>query len=75
MEMQSARQFKLHMDNAFRELSSALVLAHTVYAPEEALPIRKSIADVIAAVDAILYDVVYAKHPELNEHARGRKNL
>lgn len=75
MDIQSATQFKLHIDNAFRELSSALVLAHNIYAPEEVAPIRKSIGDVIAAVDTILYDVIYSKHPELNEHARGQKNL
>ncbi len=54
-----------------RKLSSALVLTQEVSALEEFATIRKSIGDIIAAVDALLYDSIYSDHPELNELRNG----
>jgi hypothetical protein len=67
MDKKSATQFKSHMKLTIRELSSALVLTQEVSTPEEFATIRKSIGDIIAAVDALLYDSIYSDHPELNE--------
>jgi hypothetical protein len=73
MDIQSATRFKVHMEEAVKELSSALLLAHQVYAHEESATIRKSIGDIIAAVDAVLHDSVYSHHPALNELHRRQK--
>src|ERR1700691_1927862 len=43
-----ATQFKGHIDLAIRELSSAIVLAKEVAAPEEFITIRKSIGHIMA---------------------------
>jgi hypothetical protein len=60
------------MEGAIKELSSALHLAHQVYTREESATIRKSIGDIIAAVDAVLHDSVYSHHPALNDLRRGQ---
>ncbi len=71
MHKKSATQFKGHIELAIRELSSALLLAQEVSTLEELATIRKSIGDIIAAVDALLYDSIYSDHPELNELRNG----
>jgi hypothetical protein len=71
MNKKSATEFKSRMELAIRELSSALVLAQAVSTPEEFTAIRKSIGDLIAAVDALLYDSIYPDHPELNQLRNG----
>jgi hypothetical protein len=71
MNIQSAMRFKGHMEQAIKELSSALLLTQEVSTLEEFAAIRKSIGDIIAAADAILCDSIYSDHPELNELRRG----
>ena len=67
MDKKSATQFKGHIELAIRELSSAIVLAKEVAAPEEFIAIRKSIGHIMADADTLLYDFIYLEHPELNE--------
>jgi hypothetical protein len=67
MDKKSATQFKRHIELAIRELSSVIVLAKEVAAPEEFIAIRKSIGDIIADADILLYESIYPEHPELNE--------
>jgi hypothetical protein len=59
MNKESAAQFKGHMELAMRELSSALFLTQEVSTPEEFVKVRKSIGDIIAAMDALLHDCIY----------------
>jgi hypothetical protein len=70
MDIRSATQFKLHMEEAIKELSSALALLQDVYTVDQSLPIRKSVGDIMAAIDALLHESVYLHHPQLNKHVR-----
>jgi enoyl-[acyl-carrier-protein] reductase (NADH) len=71
MNIQSATRFKGHVEEAIKELSSALHVAREVSTHEEFSAIRKSIGNIIAAADTVLHVSVYSDHPELNEHHRG----
>ena len=71
MNRQSATRFKGHMEQAIKELSSALFLTQEVSTLEELAVIRKSVGIIIAAVDALLHESIYSDHPELNELFRG----
>jgi hypothetical protein len=71
MNKESATQFKGHMELAIRELSAALFLTQEVSTLEECATIRKSIGNIIAAVDALLYDSIYSDHPELKAPRNG----
>jgi len=71
MNKKSAAQFKDHIESAIRELSSALVLTKELSTPDEFATIRKSIGDIMAAVDALLHDSIYPDRPELNELRNG----
>jgi hypothetical protein len=73
MDKQSAKRFKLHIHEAIKELSSALLVAHEVCAAEEVAAIKKSMGDIIAAAEILLYDSIYSHHPELNELSRKPK--
>jgi hypothetical protein len=70
MDIRSATQFKLHMEEAIKELSSALFLLQDIYTVDQSVPIRKSVGGIIAAIDALLHESVYLHHPQLNQHAR-----
>jgi hypothetical protein len=71
MDKKSATQSKVTWNWQIRELSSVLVLTKEVSALEEFTTIRKSIGDIMAAMDAVLYDSIYPDHPELNELRNG----
>jgi hypothetical protein len=71
MNKKSATQFKGHMELAIRELSSALFLTQEASTQEEFVAIRKSIGDIMAAMDTLLYGSIYSDHPELNELRKG----
>jgi hypothetical protein len=73
MEIRSARQFKVHIELAIKELSSALFVAQRVYTAEEFVTISKRMAHMISAVDGVLHDFIYSKHPELNDLGNGPK--
>jgi len=67
MNVESAGRFKGHVDQAIKDLSLALLVAQEDSTVEEFAAIRKSIGDIIAATDALLYDSIYSDHPELND--------
>jgi hypothetical protein len=70
MDLRSATRFKLHMEEAIRELSSAIVLLQETHTVEESRPVRKAVGDILAAIDTLLHESVYVHHPQLNEHSR-----
>jgi hypothetical protein len=67
MNVESASRFKGHVDQAIKELSLALLVAQVDSTVEKFAAIRKSIGDIIAVTDALLYDSIYPDHPELND--------
>lgn len=67
MNEESASQFKGHVDQAIKELSLALLVAQESSTEEKFVEIRKSIGDIIATADALLYDFIYSGHPKLND--------
>jgi hypothetical protein len=69
MNKENARRFNVHGLNAVRELTSALKALQGARADEEALVIKRSIADIIARIDTLLVEAVYAKFPDLNDLA------
>jgi hypothetical protein len=66
MNKENACRFNEHGLNAVRELTSALNALQGTCGDEEALAIKRSIADIIARIDALLVEVVYAKFPDLD---------
>jgi hypothetical protein len=56
------------MEEAVRELSSALVLLQETHTVEQSKPIRRAVGNILAAIDALLHESVYSHHPQLNEH-------
>jgi hypothetical protein len=73
MDKKSAVQFKFHMELAVRELSSALLLAKGASAQQEIAVVKKSIGNIMVAVDTLLHESIYPDHPELN-HLLDREN-
>jgi hypothetical protein len=53
------------VNDCIRELSSALLVAEQGCAADELIEIRRTIGDIIARVDTLLYDKIYDDHPEL----------
>ena len=72
MDIRYATQFKLHMEEAIKELSSALVLLQDIYTVDQSAPIRKSVGNIMASIDALLHESIYLHHPQLNQHARSK---
>ena len=75
MNVESASQFKTHVEQAIKELSSALLVAHADSTSEKFVATKKSIGDIIAAMDGLLHDSVYVDHPELNDLGDGPDGL
>ena len=69
MDIDSAKAFKAHLEAAVAELSRALLIAQTGCSADEFLRVRRSIAHLIADVDTLLHESIYADHPEL-DHLR-----
>jgi hypothetical protein len=69
MNKENACRFNVHGLNAVRELTFALKALQGARADEEALVIKRSIADIIARIDTLLVEAVYAKFPDLNDLA------
>lgn len=67
MDVESASRFKEHVEQAIKALTSALLVAQRDSTLDECEMTRKSIGDIIAAMDALLYDNIYSDHPELND--------
>jgi hypothetical protein len=66
MNNRSAASFKVHIERAVTELSSALIVAQQSSNEEEFKFVQKSIAEIIAAIDALLFNSIYIDHPDLN---------
>jgi hypothetical protein len=67
MNNQSASSFKVHAERAVLELSSALIVARRSSDEEEFKCVQKSVGEIIAAIDAMLLNSIYADHPDLND--------
>lgn len=67
MNVESASRFKRHVDQAIRDMSAALLVAQENSTVEGFVATRKSIGDIIAAMDNLLYDSIYSEHPELDD--------
>jgi len=72
MDMPSATRFKAHVEEAIKELSSALVLAQQASTAEEFSTIRRSVGDLIARADTLLLDSISSGHPALEHRPRHR---
>jgi hypothetical protein len=70
MDTESATRFKKHMDEVVKELSSALIVAQGSCTTKEFLNVRKLVGDIIARVDGLLHEAVYADHPDMNDLGR-----
>lgn len=71
MDIESAKAFNARLEAAVAELSRALLIAQTACSADEFLGVRRSVAHLIADVDALLHESIYADHPEL-DHLRGQ---
>ena len=67
MNNRSASSFKAHAERAIAELSSALIVAQQSSGEEEFKFARKSIGEIIAAIDAMLFNSIYKDHPGMND--------
>jgi hypothetical protein len=67
MNKDEANRFNVHGLNAIRELTSALNALRGSCGDEKSPVIKRSIADVIARIDTLLVEAVYAKFPELDD--------
>ena len=61
LDREKATLFRAHMLAAIRELSSAAALT------QDNANIKRSIADIIARIDRLLADTIYAHFPELDD--------
>ncbi len=71
MDKKSATQFKSHMESVVRELSLSLLLTQKVATEEEFIAIRRSVGHIMAAVEQMLHESIYADHPDLNHLRTG----
>jgi len=67
MNNRSASSFKVHAERAVTELSSALIIAQQSSDEEEFKCVQKSVGEIIAAIDAMLFNSIYNDHPDLND--------
>jgi hypothetical protein len=67
MKKDDASLFKGQALNAIRELTSALSAVQNTCDEGETLIIRRSIGDIVARIDGLLAEAVYAKFPELDD--------
>ena len=72
MDIQTAKGFQTHAEQAIKELHSALLLARDTSSEEEFLAVTKLMGEIIARIDGLLYESVYGDHPELRELGKRR---
>jgi hypothetical protein len=65
MDLKSAEQFQAHMEEAIKQLSSALYCAREEGSAEEFLAITKSVGEIIARMDGVLHEFIHRDHPGL----------
>jgi hypothetical protein len=71
MDIESAKAFKARLEAVASELSTALLIAQKGCFADEFPGVRRSVGHLIADVDALLHEAIYADHPEL-DHLRGQ---
>jgi hypothetical protein len=67
MDIQTAKRFQIHAEQAIKELSSALFLARDTSSEEAFLAVTKLMGEIIARIDGLLYESIYGDYPELRE--------
>ena len=67
MDRQQAILFRQHALAAIRELSSALMLIHDPLQRSGNAHIRRSVGDIVARIDGLMADAVYAPFPDLDD--------
>jgi hypothetical protein len=67
MTKEMATVFKVHGVSAIRELSSALIAIQNDCSEEEITLIKRSIGDIIARIDDLLRESIYAEFPDLDD--------
>lgn len=65
MDIQTAKRFQAHAEEAIKELNSALRLARDASPKEDFRIITKSMGEIIARIDGLLHESIYGEHPEL----------
>jgi hypothetical protein len=69
MDIESAKAFKARLEGAVSELSAALLIAEKGCSAEDFRAVQESIGHLIADVDELLHQAIYADHPQLNHLA------
>ena len=67
MDIQTAKQFQTHTEQAIKELNSALLLARDTSSEEEFLAVTKLMGEIIARMDGLLHESIYGDYPELRK--------
>jgi hypothetical protein len=67
MDIETAKRFQTHAEQAITELSSALLLARDASSEEELLAVTKLMGEIIARIDGLLYESIYGDYPELRK--------
>jgi hypothetical protein len=70
MDIQTAKRFQAHAEQAITELSSALLLARDTSSQEDILVIMKLMGEIIARIDGLLYESIYGDYPELRKFGK-----
>lgn len=70
MDIQTAKRFQTHAEQAIKELNSALLLARATGSEGEFQAVAKSMGEIIARVDGLLHESIYGDHPELREFGK-----
>jgi hypothetical protein len=69
-DVQTAKRFQTHAEQAINELNSALLLARDTSSEDEFLIVTKVIGEIIAGIDGLLYESIYGDHPELRKFSK-----
>jgi hypothetical protein len=72
MDIQTAKRFQTHAEQAIKELHSALLLARDRSSEEQFLAVTKLMGEIIARIDGLLYGFIYGDYPELRELGKQR---
>ena len=67
MDIQAAKRFRTHAEQAIKELNSAFHVARDTSSEEQFKAITKLTGDIIAHIDELLYESIYGDYPELCE--------
>jgi hypothetical protein len=67
MDRETAKLFRTHCLGAVRELSSALAFTQGPASESTDMGIKRSIADIVARIDGLLADSIYARFPDLDD--------